>query len=151
MKPANLTDFVTESWAIEGIPLDAAETERMVAIHADFLSRGYVNADDVVRLALRICPHAYLRYGYGMNVTVGTHMSPPGGPGIFNELAGLLSEAHEITPYELHERFECLHPFMDGNGRTGRLLWLWRRGGKMLAPSFLQQWYYDSLAQAQRV
>lgn len=71
-------------------------------------------------------------------VRVGRYVPPPA-----QEVSGLMSEllewwnskAAELSPVLssaiLHYRFEAIHPFADGNGRTGRTLALWelyRRG-----------------------
>lgn len=73
-----------------------------------------------------------------MNVRVGNYRPPPPG-----EVSGLMFEllewwnkaAPKLSPVLssaiLHYRFEAIHPFADGNGRTGRALALWelyRRG-----------------------
>ena len=77
--------------------------------------------------------------GYrGMQVRVALYRPPPP-----HEVPGLMlallewwnDRSHQLSPVLssaiLHYRFEAIHPFADGNGRTGRALALWelyRRG-----------------------
>jgi Fic family protein len=73
-----------------------------------------------------------------VSVKVGRYMPPPAG-----DVSGLMFELLEwwngparvlspvISSAILHYRFEAIHPFADGNGRTGRALAIWelfRRG-----------------------
>ena len=73
-----------------------------------------------------------------IRVRVGRYVPPPP-----EEVSGLMFELLEWWNIEathlspvlssaiIHYRFECIHPFADGNGRTGRALALWelyRRG-----------------------
>jgi Fic family protein len=74
----------------------------------------------------------------GIHVRVGRYVPPPP-----EEVSGLMFELLEwwkeqsvnlspvLSSAILHYRFEAIHPFADGNGRTGRALALWelyRRG-----------------------
>jgi len=91
-----------------------------------------------------------LRDKSGMNVRVGEYRPITGGSRITIELKALIREINcGSDPYKTHVKFEKLHPFMDGNGRTGRVLWLWQMvkqqyyGGEL---GFLHKWYYQSLS-----
>ena len=80
-------------------------------------------------------------------VRVGDHIAPPSGPKLMSRLQDLLDRVNrkQVRPHQAHVEYENLHPFSDGNGRSGRALWLWMRQGD--APvGFLRQFYYDTLA-----
>lgn len=51
-----------------------------------------------------------------------------------------------ITPKEMHIRFAVIHPFIDGNGRTGRMLLWYIECKRNLKPTFIpvefKQEYY---------
>jgi Fic family protein len=73
-----------------------------------------------------------------IRVRVGSHVAPPPErvqPMMSDLLAWWNRDATGISPVLssaiLHHQFETIHPFADGNGRTGRMLSLWevyRRG-----------------------
>lgn len=58
------------------------------------------------------------------NVSVGTHV-PPRWYEVVDLMVDWLGGVKERTPWRNHAYFEGIHPFVHGNGRTGRMLmWL---------------------------
>ncbi len=143
-----LIDFLFESNRIEGILTSPTEEQRKAAIH--FLALSSITIPDLVHIVNVFQPGAVLRDKEGLNVRVGNHIPPSGGSYIKRELQRILewSRSGVSTPYYIHQLYETLHPFTDGNGRSGRLLWLYQMGGIEKAPlGFLHSWYYQSLSE----
>lgn len=147
-------DFQKESNLIEGI---TRVTKEQVQALMDFVELDEINDEDILTLALRLQPKRMkkpkLRYKSGMDVRVGRYYPPPGGPEIKMNLHTLLKSAHKTPSFKLHLDYESLHPLTDGNGRTGRALWLWQRIRELdQLPSlkFLHAWYYQSLDYARQ-
>ena len=137
-----LEDFVRESNRIEGILRDPTEDE--IVAHKLLRDLPKIAVSDLEIFVAVVQPGARLRRQIGLDVRVGDHIAPPGGPEIETRLENLLAHMDRQGAYETHLAYEELHPFTDGNGRSGRALWLWQTSGE--APiGFLHQFYYQTL------
>jgi len=142
-----LTDFVAESNRIEGIHGMPPTSD--IEAHKAFLALDTVCWQDVEIFVSEIQPGAVLRDQAGLDVFVGQHIPPAGGHEIKRRLDEMLNNINIADPFYFHCDYECLHPFTDGNGRSGRLLWLYRMGGIDKTPlGFLHHFYYQTLAKA---
>ncbi len=151
---ADLESFQRESNRIEGIggvlSGEVEALERFVTLRSWELTVSALQEYVAV-----IQPDAALRTAVGSNVRVGSHVAPPGGPDIVPALEAILQNARNERvcrrpdSWRVHVDYETLHPFTDGNGRSGRALWLWVRGGS--APlGFLHTFYYQTLERSRR-
>lgn len=164
--PEFISNFIRESNAIEGIyrkpttkEIDATET---------FLKLPKITIGDLIKFVFACAPKASngkksidnrLRDEKGLNVSVGRHQAPEGGIEIRKQLDHFLQVVNGDlrtdtfndfgrNPYLAHIKYEKLHPFLDGNGRSGRVIWLWQmfKLKKNLAPlGFGQTFYYQCL------
>ena len=145
--------FVRESNRIEGIHRDPLDAE--IEAHLSLLDCKRITQHGL-RAFVQIVAGAPLRDKPGLDVYIGNHRPPIGGPHVPEALDKILQGVNDknANPYTVHAKYETLHPFMDGNGRSGRALWLYmmvRRGYTGFDrhgnnTGFLQIWYYQSLS-----
>jgi hypothetical protein len=143
-------NFMRESNLIEGITR-APSHEEILATEL-FLNLKVLRIPSLKRLVSIYQPDAVLRDKKGLDVRVGSYRPPKGGTQICGDLEDFLTNISErpddFSPYDRHCEYEKLHPFTDGNGRSGRTIWAWHMlkvGKNPFNLSFLHRFYYQTL------
>lgn len=134
--------YIKSSNEIEGIYSEEEDAQSLLAwAYLDSLK--VISHADIMRVQKIITLHqedlkpnqrGYYRgmAGNDVNVTVDGRLAPDSSlvPELMNNW---LLDVADMTPLVSHIRFESIHPFVDGNGRTGRMLYWYickRRGIK---------------------
>lgn len=147
--PARLDALIAESNLIEGI---TGVSSRDHDAHVELLSKPRITVSDLQQF-VRAVADAPLRNAVGMNVRVGTHIAPVGGAQIeyaLTHLCGNINDYETPPAVHVHDAYLWLHPFMDGNGRSARALWMRQmiRLGRthcLMARGLLHNLYYQHL------
>jgi hypothetical protein len=134
-----LASFTVESNRIENIHKPPCHKE--VDELRRFINLPAVTIGELVNFVKVYEPDAQLRDAEGFNVRVGKYTPPRGSPAIRAMLTEILNTPFDA--YELHTNYELLHPFTDGNGRSGRALWAWKH--KDISNGFLMPFYFQTL------
>jgi fido (protein-threonine AMPylation protein) len=146
----NTYQKVVESNRIEGIL--RKPTIQELRMHELFMQLHIINIHDLEAFVSIYQPDARLRSVVGMDIHIGAYVPPLGGPQIPELLQKLLDDVNgeRVNAFRAHHRYESLHPFSDGNGRSGRVLWYWMmQNDAQFANAdelgFLHTFYYQTL------
>jgi len=126
----NSRNFVRETNRIECSDREPAQAD--VDESERFMRLDVVTIGELEQFVSIYQPYAKLRTQPGQNVYVGRDVPPPGGPAIPEMLQALLDFVNDNdggqAAHKAHIEYETIHPFTDGNGRSGRMLWAWQTG-----------------------
>jgi len=137
-----IVEYVTEEVFRQGHDVTHPEGLKRVANMLDAWAwamarstlRDHPSIADVMRLGMLIEPIDNAEGFRSCEVTVGWRRCPRA-EDVPALLERLWRDGQELTPLEFYKELLLIHPFVDGNGRTAKVVLAWR-GGTLHQPFF---------------
>lgn len=141
-----MNEWIRESNLIEGVD-ELEEDRRSLRAWNWFLKQSFLTRRVILEVHRKIMLKKLKEAGRlrRCNVSVGGRICPH-----YSQVDDLLyfwinGSAKTMTPERAHVIFEKIHPFIDGNGRTGRMIMNWQRvkaGEEPLLIRAAERWSY---------